>query len=233
MACWRRATQSAGITTWVEWQGLHSTPVQARFRAGGRPAAAALRRCHAASTSARGISSMSIGRSPVAAMAMNSGDRGDDLSQGDGARPATEDLQPRAAQHISRQGDHRADHPSDLHQPDPWRGVSQAAPADGRDGRLGGLAPQVVDDDVYSVLPGRLGQGRRVVGAAKRHGGRRVKPSQDGLVTAGGDHPAGSSEWPVPQRYGPTRQWRLAPARFHRAEARPAGSAPARRHSPG
>src|SRR5208282_4994795 len=97
--------------------------------------------------------------------------RVDDLNGGYGARAAAEDLQPGAAQHVGGQGDGGAGHHSDLHQANPWRGMGHAAPGDGRDCRLGGLAPQVVDDDVYSVLASRLGEGGPVVGAAERDGG--------------------------------------------------------------
>jgi hypothetical protein len=63
-----------------------------------------------------------------------------DLGQGYGARAAAKDLQPEAAQHVGGQRDARAGHLSDLHQPDPRGGMGQAAPRDGRNGRLGGLA---------------------------------------------------------------------------------------------
>ena len=77
--------------------------------------------------------------------------------------------------------------------------MRQATAGDGRDGRLGRRAPQVVDDDVDAVRSRGLGQGGRVAGAAEDDGGRRGKLVQDGLVAARGDHPARAQ--PLGQRH--------------------------------
>jgi len=68
--------------------------------------------------------------------------------------------------------------------------MRQATAGDGRDGRLGRRAPQVVHDDVDAVRSRGLGQGGRVAGTAEGDRGRRGKLVQHGPVAARGDHPA-------------------------------------------